>query len=69
MVDIVRSGKSARTSADTQAKRPSLTRRQLLAGTGKVALLAAMLPMACAPVINAPWADGTFWDDGKGWAD
>ncbi|MDH3662005.1 MAG: hypothetical protein OEU92_18580 [Alphaproteobacteria bacterium] len=46
----------------------ALTRRQLLAGTGQVALL-AILPIGCAPAANAPWADGTFWDDGLGWVD
>lgn len=45
---------------------PSLTRRQLLAGTGKVALF-AMLPLGCAPQASLPFADGTFWDDGSGW--
>ena len=47
---------------------PLLTRRALLAGTGQVAIL-AMLPVGCAPIANAPWADGTFWDDGLGWVD
>lgn len=46
----------------------AMTRRRLLAGTGQVALLAMMLPTACAPTANTPWADGTFWDDGQGWA-
>jgi hypothetical protein len=45
-----------------------MTRRQLLAGTGQVAVL-AMLQPACAPLANAAWADGTFWDDGQGWTD
>ncbi|MEM7044559.1 MAG: hypothetical protein AAF543_17260 [Pseudomonadota bacterium] len=44
----------------------AMTRRRLLAGTGQVALF-ALLPTACAPVTNTPWADGTFWDDGQGW--
>ncbi len=48
---------------------PSITRRRLLAGTGQLALLAAWLPTGCAPVANRPWSDGTFWDDGLGWAD
>lgn len=47
---------------------PGMTRRQLLAGAGQAALLAA-LPVGCVPVGNYPWADGTFWDDGLGWAD
>lgn len=46
----------------------SMTRRQLLSGTGKLALL-AMLPAACTTAANLPWADGTFWDDGLGWKD
>ncbi|MGI9498944.1 MAG: hypothetical protein ACR2P3_02830 [Geminicoccaceae bacterium] len=47
---------------------PSMTRRRLLTGVGQAALL-TMAPVGCMPAINAPWADGTFWDDGKGWAD
>ncbi len=46
---------------------PKLTRRQLLAGTGKAALF-ALLPLACAPQASTPFADGTFWDDGSGWS-
>ena len=46
---------------------PAITRRQLLAGTGKVALF-AMVPLGCAPQANTPFADGTFWDDGSGWS-
>ena len=69
MIDAGKKRMAVRPPTDIQADTPSLTRRQLLAGTGQIALLAAVLPMACAPVINAPWADGTFWDDGKGWAD
>lgn len=46
---------------------PKLTRRQLLAGTGQLALLAA-LPLGCAPRGNDPFADGTFWNDGSGWS-
>ncbi|MGH1479349.1 MAG: hypothetical protein ACRBM6_11640 [Geminicoccales bacterium] len=45
---------------------PSLTRRQLLSGTGKAALFAA-LPFGCVPASNSPFADGTFWSDGSGW--
>jgi hypothetical protein len=45
----------------------SMTRRQLLAGTGKAAVL-AMLPLGCAPAASTPFADGTFWDDGSGWS-
>lgn len=69
MSDSEKRGKAERLPVGTQANMPSLTRRQLLAGSGQVALLAAVLPMACAPVINAPWADGTFWADGQGWTD
>ena len=46
---------------------PSLTRRALLASAGKIALL-TMLPAACVPTANLPFADGTFWDDGTGWS-
>ncbi len=45
----------------------AITRRQLLAGTGKIAVL-AMLPISCAPKASIPFADGTFWDDGSGWS-
>lgn len=57
---------STATSAEGKADVTAMTRRRLLAGTGQVALL-AMLPIACAPGANTPWADGTFWDDGQGW--
>lgn len=46
----------------------SMTRRRLLSSTGQVAFFAS-LPMACMPIINAPWADGTLWTDGQGWTD
>ncbi|NJO37911.1 MAG: hypothetical protein HC871_10210 [Rhizobiales bacterium] len=46
----------------------AMTRRRLLAGTGRIALLAA-LPMACTSAPSVAWADGTFWDDGLGWRD
>jgi hypothetical protein len=45
----------------------SITRRQLLAGIDKAAVL-AMLPLGCAPAASTPFADGTFWDDGSGWS-
>jgi hypothetical protein len=45
-----------------------LTRRSLLAGAGRLALLAA-LPVACTAAPGVAWADGTFWDDGLGWRD
>lgn len=63
-----RHDESALPETRSRSSAPSMTRRALLAGTGHVALLAA-LPVACMPIVNAPWADGTFWDDGKGWSD
>lgn len=54
------------TPTPSKAQGPRLTRRQLLAGTGKAALF-ALLPQACAPLGNTPFSDGTFWDDGLGW--
>ncbi len=45
-----------------------MTRRHLLSSTGQIAFLAT-LPVACMPVVNTPWADGTFWTDGQGWTD
>ena len=53
-------------AVQARAVMPAMTRRQLLAGTGQIALL-AMLPTACAPAASIAWADGTFWDDGLGW--
>ncbi len=47
---------------------PMMTRRRLLSSTGQIAFF-TMLPTACVPVINAPWADGTLWTDGQGWTD
>ncbi|MEM9624640.1 MAG: hypothetical protein AAGA21_00295 [Pseudomonadota bacterium] len=62
--------KRERPASDVAARTviPSMTRRRLLSSTGQIAFF-AMLPMACVPVINAPWADGTFWSDGQGWSD
>lgn len=51
----------------TTSTGPRMTRRQLLAGTGKAALL-AMAPLGCVQVANNPFSDGTFWDDGLGWS-
>lgn len=61
-----------KTVISSKSARPAIapiTRRRLLTGTGKLALLAAILPTACMPAINEPWADGMFWDDGQGWTE
>ncbi|MGI9433650.1 MAG: hypothetical protein ACR2Q4_02265 [Geminicoccaceae bacterium] len=55
-------------SVERDSLGPLLTRRRLLTSTGSIAVVAG-LPLACAPVVNKPWADGTFWDDGSGWDD
>lgn len=60
---------SAITMQRARASIAPMTRRRLLTGTGQLALLAAVLPTACIPVINEPWADGSFWDDGQGWTE
>lgn len=68
MIEATKDEKARGTGAHIHAAAPLMTRRQLLAGTGQLAVL-AMLSTACVPIVNAPWADGTFWDDGKGWTD
>ena len=57
-----------RPQSETMAAGPTLTRRQLLSSTGKLAIV-AMVPFGCVQVGNNPFSDGTFWDDGLGWAD
>ncbi len=57
----------------SNAKAPGLTRRELLAGTSRVALL-TVIPMAAVPSLAAgeagrPWSDDTFFSDGSGWVD
>ncbi len=64
-------GYSSTIKSEHRSERPSfgpnVTRRELLASTGAVALVAAV-PFACAPTANKPFDDGTFWDDGSGWS-
>jgi hypothetical protein len=69
MTEATRAQDETGLTARARSEASLLTRRQLLAGSGQLALLAAFLPTACMPIVNAPWADGTFWDDGKGWTD
>jgi hypothetical protein len=52
----------------TTAALGSMTRRQLLAGTSRLGLLAALGALAaCKKPQDEPWSDGTFWSDGTGW--
>jgi hypothetical protein len=55
----------------TTVTRSGMTRRQLLAGTSRLGLLAALASLAalaaCKKPQDEPWADGTLWSDGTGW--
>jgi hypothetical protein len=55
----------------TMAPSGSMTRRQLLAGTSRLGLLAALVSLgalaACKKPQDEPWSDGTYWSDGTGW--
>ena len=61
------------------APRLALTRRCLLVGTSRLAILAAAgglaacgttrEPASLAARAHGPWSDGTWFDDGTGWAD
>lgn len=49
-----------------------LSRRALLGGSSAVALVAVVGGCRDEPEIaqnGQPWADGTFFDDGTGWAE
>ena len=52
-----------------------LTRRAVLAGVSRTALLAGMVGygatalVGCGPGRGEPWQDETFWDDGTGWVE
>jgi len=51
---------------------PSMTRRDLFAGAGQVAIAGMSVSSlaligACATAQQEPWEDGTLWTDGTGW--
>ncbi len=68
MIEVNEKQEADARAVHVQPASPRMTRRRLLSSTGQITFL-AMLPTACLPVINTPWADGTFWTDGQGWTD
>ena len=68
MIEVKGERKKGASADQARSGSPAMTRRRLLSSTGQIAFF-ALLPMACMPVINAPFADGTFWTDGQGWTD
>ncbi|MGI9489983.1 MAG: hypothetical protein ACR2RF_29660 [Geminicoccaceae bacterium] len=68
MIEVKGEREKGASAVQARSGSPTMTRRRLLSSAGQITFF-AMLPTACMPIINAPFADGTFWTDGQGWSD